>query len=305
VRRAAPLVLAAALCGAACVTPGAHAPAAPAGAGPGERWLDVDGAWLRVRDEGSGPPVVLVHGFGLSLASFSALARELACCHRVISYDQRGFGRSERPASGYGTARHARDLITLVRRLGLQRPVLVGHSYGASVALAVARELGEGARLVLVDGLVVESQRTATMRWAQLPVVGEIIFGALWAGRPDEDVLVAFDRPARDVTLTTLADYRANLAPAGSRFAALHTMRGLELRHSDAPLVPESVPLTVAWCAGDRVTTFDAARIVVAATPHARLARLDGCGHMPAHEQPRALADVIARAARGEDLPSP
>jgi pimeloyl-ACP methyl ester carboxylesterase len=299
--RAAAVALVVASC--ACVAPGSHE-AAPPGTDsgledPAVRWHEIEGAWLRVRDVGQGPAVVLVHGFGLSLGSFSELQRALRPHHRVIAYDQRGFGRSERPAGEYGTARHARDLALLVQRLGLQRPVLVGHSYGAGVALAAARQLhgrvGGGAvgGVVLVDGLLLEEQRTMAMRWARAPVVGELIFGVLWAGRPDEDVLLAFDDPARHAALDTLDDFRRNLAPAGTRYAALATVRGLSL--SDAVFAEplDGVPVALAWCERDRVTPFAHARSVVASLPDATLTRLRGCGHMPAREQPEALAELV------------
>jgi non-heme chloroperoxidase len=82
-------------------------------------------------DHGSGPPVVLVHGYALNGHSWEKQeAALLAAGHRVITYDRRGFGASSRPSTGYNFGTLAADLHILLSTLGLRRVVLAGFAMG-------------------------------------------------------------------------------------------------------------------------------------------------------------------------------
>lgn len=87
---------------------------------------------LYYEDHGSGSPVVLIHGWPLSGASWEKqTAALLDAGHRVITYDRRGFGRSSRPGTGYTYDTFAADLDKLLRKLNLKKVALVGFSMGS------------------------------------------------------------------------------------------------------------------------------------------------------------------------------
>jgi pimeloyl-ACP methyl ester carboxylesterase len=95
---------------------------------------------LHYEDHGTGKPIVLIHGWPLSGASWERqVPALLAAGYRVITYDRRGFGKSSRPASGYNYDVFAEDLHKLVTRLDLSDATLVGFSMGGG---EVARYLG-------------------------------------------------------------------------------------------------------------------------------------------------------------------
>ena len=103
--------------------------------------VDVNGLILHVQELGSGPPVVMLHGLlvGSLAAWYFTAAPTLAADHRVIMYDLRGHGRSERAPSGYDLATQVEDLRGVLAVMGVREPaVLVGHSYGALIALQLA-----------------------------------------------------------------------------------------------------------------------------------------------------------------------
>jgi len=103
--------------------------------------------------EGTGLTVVGVHGLTANSRCWQVVAQALAPAHRVIAYDLRGRGLSAKPATGYSEAIHAADLKALIADLGLQKPVLMGHSLGAYICLALAAEVPDIASgLILVDG---------------------------------------------------------------------------------------------------------------------------------------------------------
>ena len=96
---------------------------------------------LYYEDHGSGKPVVLIHGYPLSGASWEKqLGVLLAAGHRVITYDRRGFGKSSQPTTGYDYETFAEDLQKLVTKLELRDFALVGFSMGGG---EVARYLGK------------------------------------------------------------------------------------------------------------------------------------------------------------------
>jgi len=96
---------------------------------------------LYYQDHGSGDPVVLIHGYPLSGASWEKqVPALLAAGHRVITYDRRGFGSSSQPTTGYNYDTFAEDLQKLVTRLKLRNFSLVGFSMGGG---EVARYIGK------------------------------------------------------------------------------------------------------------------------------------------------------------------
>ena len=122
---------------------------------PADRAVPGDGVGLHARDwGGSGQAVVLLHGLASNARIWDGVASRLAGAGlRVVALDQRGHGASEQPSSGYDFATIGRDLSAALAALGIERPVLAGHSWGANVALRFAADRpGALAGLVLVDG---------------------------------------------------------------------------------------------------------------------------------------------------------
>jgi pimeloyl-ACP methyl ester carboxylesterase len=122
---------------------------------PTDRTVPGDGVTLHARDwGGEGTPVVLLHGLASNARIWDGVARRLAGGgRRVVALDQRGHGESEQPDTGYDFATVRRDLESVLDALGLRRPVIAGHSWGANVALQYAAErAGAAAGVVLVDG---------------------------------------------------------------------------------------------------------------------------------------------------------
>jgi non-heme chloroperoxidase len=109
---------------------------------------------LHYEDAGSGPPVVLIHGYPLSGRAWDKQVPVLLeAGHRVITYDRRGFGKSSQPTSGYDYDTFAADLKTLMDELDLDEATLVGHSMGTGEVTRYLGNYGSArvARAVLVS----------------------------------------------------------------------------------------------------------------------------------------------------------
>jgi pimeloyl-ACP methyl ester carboxylesterase len=108
---------------------------------------------LYYEDHGSGPPLVLIHGYPLSGRAWDRqLPVLLGAGRRVITYDRRGFGKSSQPASGYDYDTFASDLAALMDELDLKDAVLVGHSMGTG---EVTRYLGSHGSARVAKGVLV------------------------------------------------------------------------------------------------------------------------------------------------------
>jgi len=100
-----------------------------------------------------GPAIVCVHGLTANHTCWASVADLLSPAYRLIAYDLRGRGESDKPEKGYSLALHNEDLEGLLDHFGLKKAVLVGHSLGAHIALRFAATHPERvSKLVLVDG---------------------------------------------------------------------------------------------------------------------------------------------------------
>ena len=125
-----------------------------------------NGVMLNYEQTGNGPNVVMVHGLGTNLA-FWYLKSAALMRHefRVTVYDLRGHGRSERPPSGYTASTMAEDLQALLDGLAVERPHLVGHSFGGVIALEFAlRAPARLASLTIVDSRLDAFQPTLRLK---------------------------------------------------------------------------------------------------------------------------------------------
>ncbi|MGQ0686454.1 alpha/beta fold hydrolase, partial [Bradyrhizobium sp.] len=108
---------------------------------PRGQFMDIDGQRIHYVDIGGAkPPIVMIHGLGGNLLHFGyAMADKLANDYRVILVDRPGAGYSTRPEDAPATlTAQAKTIATLIRRLDLKQPLLVGHSLGGALSLAIA-----------------------------------------------------------------------------------------------------------------------------------------------------------------------
>jgi pimeloyl-ACP methyl ester carboxylesterase len=107
---------------------------------PRGQFMEIDGQRIHYIDRGSGPAIVMIHGLGGNLNHFTyALVERLAGDFRVIAVDRPGSGYSTRPKDASAAlGAQAATLAGLIRRLQLQKPLLVGHSLGGALALTIA-----------------------------------------------------------------------------------------------------------------------------------------------------------------------
>jgi pimeloyl-ACP methyl ester carboxylesterase len=148
---------------------------------PAGQFLEVDGVRLHYVERGSGEPLVLLHGNGSMIEDFvsSGLVDLAARNYRVIIIDRPGFGHSSRPRNVIWTPVAQAQLIQrALQRLGVSQAIVLGHSWGASVAVALGLKFPDMVRgLVLASGYYYPTLRpdVVAMSAPAVPVVGDIL----------------------------------------------------------------------------------------------------------------------------------
>jgi pimeloyl-ACP methyl ester carboxylesterase len=148
---------------------------------PAGQFLEVNGVRLHYVERGSGAPLVLLHGNGSMIQDFesSGLIDLAAKNYRVIVFDRPGFGHSDRPRNVVWTPAAQAELInSALHRLGVSHAIVLGHSWGASVAVALALKyptLVQG--LVLASGYYYPTLRpdVVALSAPAVPLVGDIL----------------------------------------------------------------------------------------------------------------------------------
>jgi 3-oxoadipate enol-lactonase len=249
-----------------------------------------EGVILAYEDAGGeGPVVVFVHGLGGSAYGWWA---QLAACrergYRAIAYDQRGAGRSSKPAGPYSVELWAKDLEGVLDELGVERATLVGHSVGCMVAEHAALRLGERISAIALLGGALDwpdearpafEQRAALARDGRMDQIAEAVATTGLTER------CRVEQPALHGLMLELI---ASNDPHAYAESALATGRG-SMRDPDRVSCP-----VLAFCgAEDPVTPPSFAHAIADAVPRGEAATVDRCAHWCMLERPKAVSEVL------------
>jgi pimeloyl-ACP methyl ester carboxylesterase len=245
-----------------------------------------DGLMFHTQELGSGPPAVMLHGLlvGTLASWYFSAAPAVARTHRVLVYDLRGHGRSERAAHGYDVATMAGDLEAVAGGFTREPMALVGHSYGAVVALHFALAHPERVRkLVLVEAPLPPSRL-------------EELHGFL--ERPPAEMLEALPGVLR--AAVARGGRQALRLIEGLRFLATESSLVSDLRRAQdmADEVLATLRCPVLCLYGARSSCRPTGERLGRVIPGARLITLDG-GHFLPLESPRALSACITEFLDG------
>jgi pimeloyl-ACP methyl ester carboxylesterase len=255
---------------------------------------------------GSGTPVVLIHGLPGTAEDFNEVTPLLGG-HRTIAFDRPGFGYS---GDGYLKFDHQiATLDSLLRALHVSRPILVGHSYGGTLALAFAeRHPAEVSGLVLVDAAAAGQRlggydefQAHLVKALQLPVIHQIANATFAQLLTTASVKQGDDQAfhphavdsAHERRLLEINSTRGNLeAFAGEQLAANGVIEGI-----DKHLATIDVPAVVIQGADDQLVEPAHGRRLAATLPDARLEIVSG-GHMAPYTHPAAVAGAALELAQ-------
>ena len=241
---------------------------------------------------GSGPPVLFLHAFPLTLRMWDAQARGLEGTHQVVRFDARGFGGTP-PGDGLLTMeRIADDAVALLDHLGLSKAVVCGLSMGGYAAFALMRRHPER-----VKGLVFADTRTAPdspegkrSRSAQADTVRR-------EGPPgiaDAFLQKAVGETTRKERPEVVARIKEMILAASAR-GIVDALAGLAARADSGPTLREiKVPTLVVCGAEDALTPVADAEAIQRGIPGSRLELIPKAGHLSSLEDPAAFNAALA-----------
>lgn len=254
----------------------------------------------------TGPPIVFIHGFtGTHLAWEHQFSGPLAEEFRLVAYDLRGHGASDKPleAENYtDSALWAEDLAAVIHAKKLDRPVLVGWSYGGYVMADYVQSLGDDA----IGGLVFVGAATkAGTEEAQGYLGDELleVFGGLLS--PDVRTRIEATRGlARLMTAQPLSRDAFEVLFGGGMMVPPEVRRAMFSREldNDDVLAGIGVPTLVVHGNADRIVLPSSGEHIAELVPGARLLAYEGIGHAPFFEDPERFNRDLAEFVRSTRL---
>lgn len=274
---------------------------------PRGRFLTVDGVRLHILERGQGSPILLVHGNGTSGEDFviSGLMERLAIDHRVIAIDRPGFGHSERPrARDWSPEKQAKLMVQACAKLGVERPIVVGHSWGTLVALRMALDHPAAVSgLVLLSGYYTPTPRIDVPAFSisAVPLLGDVMRYTVnpllgWLMAPGVYRTLFEPSPVSDRWHERFATGMA-VRPSQLRATSADTARMIQGAAAiQARLSELALPVVIMAGTGDKIVDFDKQSAALhAQVPGSTLRPVQEAGHMVHHIAPIAVADAIRR----------
>jgi pimeloyl-ACP methyl ester carboxylesterase len=253
--------------------------------------LQIDGLTVRSQVGGHGPQVVLLHGWGGAIESFAPVLDDLQRSYTVAAFDLPGFGQSSLPPSTWGSADYARLTLKIMDRLQMDRPHLIGHSFGGQVSIQLAATSPERVgKLVLVGSagirtrpaLATRLKRTAAHlgKWlaAHGGWIGERLRAAIYRRVQSQDYADA--GPLRPTLVRVIAEDLTRLLP----------------------LIQS--PTLLVWGAHDRDVPLAAAQVMARQIPNTRLVVFENSGHFPYLDDFDRFRLLVGRFLREPDKQS-
>ena len=257
---------------------------------------------LYVREQGEGPPLLLIHGFGTSSFTWRRVVPELARDHRVIAVDLKGFGQSDKPFDErYSASDQAELLAQLIENRDLHDVTLVGHSFGGGVALMLALEAdtrlkGRISRLVLINSIAYAQKIPTFFKLLNMPVMSQL---GVRMAPPSWQIEVALKIAYYDDSKIDPAEveaYSEPLSTAAGKHAIIYSARQIvpdDLEQISARYKSITLPTLILWCDHDRIVPLDIGLKLRRAMPNSTFKLVSECGHMPQEEQPAVTVSLI------------
>jgi 3-oxoadipate enol-lactonase len=258
--------------------------------------LALPGADLVYDISGTGPVVVLIHGFGLDMRMWEPQVEDLAGSFKLLRYDCRGFGSSG-PLDPEVPYTHAGDLIALLDHLGIDEAVLIGLSFGGRVALQCASLAPDRVQaLVLLDAVLDGIPWDTDSSAALDELAGEVEAGGVAAGRRAWLAHPLFASARKDPGLSSW------LATMVGDYPGQHWL-GDDPHLEEPPPIDAlngmAVPTLVVVGDRDVPCFIEMARVLSTSIPGAQQRIVRGAGHMVNMEQPTEVNRLIIEFLNG------
>lgn len=254
---------------------------------------------LRVHyaQDGQGTDLVLIHGLGGNLHDWDAASSALSRYHRVLRWDVRGFGDSDKPSGPYTPQLFARDLAGLIRSLGVSTTHVAGISMGGVIAQRFALDYPDLVRSLTLISTSSEVGEQAQKAWAKMADVIEQRGFAATAGFAERIFAPTFvkthPQEVQDMAARTAANDPRAYAAAARAIGSFNWTTGLS-RIQTPTLILQGLE--------DTLTPPGGSIKMSRGIPRSRLLMIPDCGHVVPVEKPELFTQTLLAFLAGVDL---
>jgi len=276
------------------------------------RTVHAAGAAFHVVTAGTGPALLLLHGWPEYWRTWDAVMRKLEHRFTLVAPDLRGFGASDKPDGPWGAAQHAADMVALLDAMGLDRVGVVGHDVGGAVMQPLARQVpgrlaglfffdfvhpGIGARMGTPDRL----GEIWYQSFHQLDVAPALVGASRQTCQAYIGFILRHWSHRKDTFDTVMEDWIDNFMAPGNIVGGFAYYKAAQagriaMMRGDAPrLPPIAVPTCVRWAEHDPLFPYAWTDRLGETFTDLDLGMFEGVGHFPHREDPDRAAAEIAR----------
>ncbi len=271
------------------------------------RYVEVDGLKIAYHDVGEGAPALLVHGFASSSFTWTRLLPLLPKDRRYVALDLKGFGYSDKSMDGrFSPFRQARLLADVAEKLDLKKIVLVGHSFGGSVALlsflstSIRKRVS---KIVLIDAAVYPNPLPPFVKQLRIPLANNLVFSYVNSEILSKVILeeTYFDKGKIDDEF--VMEYAVLMRLPGAVDCLIKSAERLSEGGGLAKRLGNvKIPSLVIWGENDGILPVSDAYRFLEDLPNVRLVVVPDCGHAPQEERPKDVAAAMSDFLRGRKV---
>ncbi|MDE6081997.1 MAG: alpha/beta hydrolase [Muribaculaceae bacterium] len=246
-----------------------------------DKEIQYNGNRLRYRVSGNGSPLILMHGWGCHRDTVASIERVAAETHTVYNVDFPGFGQSPEPDSVWGVEEYTRLIEELARVEGMEKPVLVGHSFGGRVGVLMASRNPVG-KLILVDAAGVKPRRSLKY------------YLKVYSYKASRRVLTTLFGRERGMKMVDKLRGKSGSADYNSASPQMRRILSKVVNEDLKHVMPSiTAPTLLIWGENDTATPLSDAKTMERLIPDAGLVSFPGCGHYSFLDNPAQFAAVL------------
>jgi pimeloyl-ACP methyl ester carboxylesterase len=246
-----------------------------------DKYIEIGDIKLHYEQTGEGAPLIVMHGWGCNTTTVASIARVASQTNCVYNIDFPGFGKTNEPPEIWGVEKYTCLIEEFARRLGIERPSLLGHSFGGRVGILYASR-NDVDKLILVDAAGVKPKRKLKyyIKVYSFKTAKNIV--KLCLPRKTADKVIDKMRAGKGS-----ADYAA---ASPTMRAILSKVVNEDLKH----VMPNiKAPTLLIWGENDTATPLSDAKTMEKLIPNAGLVSFAGCGHYSFLDNPVQFAAVL------------
>ena len=249
-----------------------------------------DGCDLHVEQDGEGQPLLLISGLGGKADFWGAVRTELRHHFRLMMFDHRGTGHSDRPTDGYSIARLAADALAVLDALDIPRASVVGHSTGGAIAQTLALDASPRVDRLVISGSWARADYRFRLlfktRLAVIQQAGPAAYAALGQILSFPPDWISAHEEAIERVIVQAAGEHASQAPVEARLRMLFDHDRLDELHRITS------PTLVLGAADDMIVPFYHSRLIAERVGQAKLVEISG-GHFFPQTAPLRFAEAV------------